>query len=248
MSTRGLVLGKFMPPHAGHEYLIRFAQSFADDLTIVVGSLEQEPIAGELRFAWMREIFANARVMHLTDALPQTPEEHAEFWAMWKQSLTRLHPEPIDYVFASELYGERLAAELGATFVPVDLDRQVFSISGTKPRADPLANFHFLPPAVRPYFTKRVCVFGPESTGKSTLAKALAEYFRSVCVPEYARTYLEAKQALARVATDTLAPEVELDEHDFLAIARGQIASEEALARRSSGVLIADTDPLLTTI
>ena len=37
--TRGMVLGKFMPPHAGHVYLVEFARRWADDVTVVVGSL-----------------------------------------------------------------------------------------------------------------------------------------------------------------------------------------------------------------
>ena len=41
---------------------------------------------------------------------------------------------------------------------------------------------------------KRIVVLGPESTGKSTLCKELANYFQTVWVPEYARTYLLSQQ------------------------------------------------------
>lgn len=41
-----------MPPHLGHLYLVDFARTFADTLTTVVGSLEGEPIPGELRYQW----------------------------------------------------------------------------------------------------------------------------------------------------------------------------------------------------
>ena len=37
----------------------------------------------------------------------------------------------------------------------------------------------------------KIAILGPESTGKSELAKALAEYFHSEWVPEYAREYIE---------------------------------------------------------
>lgn len=43
-------------------------------------------------------------------------------------------------------------------------------LSGTAIRTDPMANWPYIPRCVRPYFVKRVCVFGPESTGKTTLA------------------------------------------------------------------------------
>jgi nicotinamide riboside kinase len=39
----------------------------------------------------------------------------------------------------------------------------------------------------------KVVLYGPESTGKSTLSKALAEHYKTAFVPEYARTYLQVK-------------------------------------------------------
>ena len=40
--------------------------------------------------------------------------------------------------------------------------------------------------------TKRICLHGPESTGKSTLATRLAAHFGCEVVPEYGRAYCEA--------------------------------------------------------
>jgi NadR type nicotinamide-nucleotide adenylyltransferase len=80
----------------------------------------------------------------------------------------------------------------------------------------------------------RVVVTGSECTGKTTLAKALANHYDTVLVPEHARQFV---QDLGR------APEVS----DVDAIARGQIASEDALADAASKILIQDTD-LLSTI
>ena len=39
----------------------------------------------------------------------------------------------------------------------------------------------------------KVAIIGPESTGKSTLARELAEQFKGTYVPEYAREYVERK-------------------------------------------------------
>ena len=127
--SRGLVLGKFLPPHRGHQFLCDFARSWTDELTIVVGSLEDEPIAGELRYAWMCELYPDCDVVHLTDENPQYPDEHPEFWDIWKASLERVMPEPPDYVFASEPYGRRLAEVLGAQFVPCERDTIPISAS-----------------------------------------------------------------------------------------------------------------------
>ena len=48
---RGMLLGKFLPPHRGHEYMIRFAQSLVDELTVQVCSSVREPPPGHLRYA-----------------------------------------------------------------------------------------------------------------------------------------------------------------------------------------------------
>jgi NadR type nicotinamide-nucleotide adenylyltransferase len=232
---RGLVLGKFLPPHLGHLYLCEFARGMCDDLTVVVGTLAREPIPGALRARWMAELLPGVRVVHLTDENPQEPAEHPDFWAIWRASLERVLPHRVDLVFASEPYGEPLAGILGAEFVPVDLGRTAIPISGTSIREDPLGHWEQIPRCVRPWFVRRVCVFGPESTGKSTLAARLARHFQTVCVPEYARTYLEARGGHCTAA-------------DMEPIARGQIASEEALARSAHRLLFSDTDVLLTTI
>ena len=46
---RGFLLGKFMPPHAGHVTLIRSARALVDELTILLCSLPGDPIDGEQR-------------------------------------------------------------------------------------------------------------------------------------------------------------------------------------------------------
>lgn len=235
LRARGLVLGKFLPPHAGHLYLVDYARSYVDDLTVVVGTLKREPIPGELRYQWMSELCPGANVVHLTDENPQTPEEHPQFWDIWRESLTRVLKDPVEFVFASEDYGERLAKELGAKFIPVDIARAQVPISGTEVRARPLTHWEFLPPCVRAHYAVRVCVFGPESTGKSTLSQNLAKRYGTVNVAEYARAYLEKRNG-----------KLEYDDLEF--IGRGQCAAEDALAPRANRLLFCDTDLLTTRI
>lgn len=75
----------------------------------------------------------------------------------------------------------------------------------------------------------KIVVIGPESTGKSTLSKSLAEYFNCPWVPEYAREYIER-----------LDRPYEYD--DLLEIAKGQINEEEEAIVISEDLLICDTD------
>jgi len=171
----------------------------------------------------------------VTERLPQEPTEHPDFWPIWQAVCKQACTEPIDAVFASEDYGWKLAEVLDARYVPVDHARKQVPISGTRLRENPLGYWDYLPEPARPYFLRRVCLFGPESTGKSTLAAALARHYGTVHVAEYARGLLDFKGGRC-------------DVEDIPLIVRGQIAAEEALARQARRLLFCDTDPLTTVI
>jgi NadR type nicotinamide-nucleotide adenylyltransferase len=230
--TRGFVLGTFMPPHQGHVMLCEFAQASCDTLTILVCSGNGDPLDGGLRAAWMRELFPAARVVHLHRDLPRTPDDHPGFWAAMAREA---HPEPIDVLFASEAYGTTLAQALGARFVPFDPGRTAAPFCGPQVRADPYGNWHYLPVPVRAHYVKSVCLFGPESTGKTTLGGQLAKTLGTILAPEYGRTYCEVFGN-------------ECDADDLLRIARGQRALEWTARRHANKLLVLDTDVLMTAI
>lgn len=233
--TRGFLLGKFMPPHAGHQLLGETAQALVDELTILVCWLPDDPIPGPLRLAWMRELFPRARVIGHDAVVPQAPGDHPDFWAIWRGIVRAAHPEPIDLVFASEPYGARLAAEVGARFRPVDPGREAAATSATAIRADPWGQWASLPPPVRGHYARSICLHGPESTGKSTLSHRLAVHFETVLMPEYGRTWCE------RFGTDLVMA-------DLVAIAETHDAMTLSLKRRCNRRLIVDTDPLMTAV
>lgn len=230
-----MILGKFMPVHKGHQHLIDFAKERVEQLTVIVGSLAAEPIAGHLRFEWVKELYPEVNVQHCTDENPQYPHEHPDFWNIWVASIRKMIPTGPDVVFSSEEYGDELAKRLGAGHILCDLSRRSVPVSATKIRENPYEYWRFIPEPVRPYFIKRVVIYGPESTGKTTLAEKLAAHYKTAWVPEYGRIYLEEKGSW-----------VELE--DISKIAEGQIANEDALARVANRILICDTDLITTTI
>jgi len=232
---RGFLLGKFLPPHAGHKYLCDFAQCQCDELTILVCSIDAEPIPGRLRHEWMRREFPHARVIHCDEDLPQEPADHPDFWNIWREACRRYHPESIDAVFASEAYGQRLAEELGGQFVPVDIARSVVPVSGTALREAPYENWNHLLPPARTWFTRTVALHGPESTGKTTLAVRLAKALGTICVPEFGRLYTEIFG-------------VDCDANDIRQIALGQTAAIAAARPQARGLVISDTDSVMSAV
>ena len=233
----GMLLGKFLPPHRGHQYMIDFARRGVDELTVFVCTIERESIPGRLRYEWMRDHFGgDVRIVHCTDENPQAPEDDPEhFWPIWRHSLLSRLERPPDIVFASEAYGVRLAAELGAAFVPVDPLRETVPIAARWIVEDPLRWADYILPEARPYFTQRIVMVGPESSGKSTLTKWLGKRFGAPAVPEYGRTFQE------NVGRD-------LTIEDMLEIAKWHRAAEDAAAMQGSGLLFVDTEAIITTL
>lgn len=246
----GLILGKFLPPHAGHLHLIDTAARQVERLTVLVGSLKREPIPGERRVEWLRELRPEVEFLPLTDENPQEPHEHARFWEIWTESIRRLVPSGPDLVFSSERYGDELARRLDARHVLVDLDRASVPVSGVAIRKDPFRNWAFLPVPVRPWFVARVAIVGSESTGKTTLARALAARWKTAWVPEFARAYLEERGPVAAAPGDILsdAKTSICTLADIEPIGRGHLASEDRLAREADRVLFCDTDLTVTDV
>lgn len=79
----------------------------------------------------------------------------------------------------------------------------------------------------------RIVLYGPESTGKTTLAKQLAERFGTVWVPEYMRTYSQEKWDREGKV---------LEQSDMLPLAVGQMQLENKLAPQASKLLLCDTN------
>lgn len=234
MPGRGLIVGKFYPPHLGHKHLIDFALSRVDELSVIVCQKPGESPWGELRAAWLREIHPTAQVLLIDDVYD---EQDSRVWA--ENSVRWLGFVP-DVVFTSEDYGERFADFLGCEHILVDKDRNAVPISGTIVRSNPLGCWDFLEPPVRAWYAKRICLVGAESTGKTTLAQMLAERHQTVWVPEYGREYSERK--LAEEGGYNWRPE------EFTLIAKTQCERENEAARHANKVLICDTDAFATSV
>ena len=85
----------------------------------------------------------------------------------------------------------------------------------------------------------KVVFYGPESTGKTTLAQKLAAHFNTEWVPEFSRDYLQEKWDREQKVCER---------DDILPIAEGQMALENQKAHSANKVLFCDTNLLETVV
>jgi len=236
----GVIVMKALPPTEGHGRLIAFGSAMCETLTVVVDNVGWEDHPPHVRAGWLRERFAglgNVRFVSLRDPTPQEPGDHPRFWDVWRDILLGACGSPPSVVVASERYGVRLASELGATFIPLDVDREGVPVSATKVRGDLWENWWSVIPQARAAYLGRIALEGPESTGKSTLAMHLARTFGFTYSPEWAKGFIEFTVREGRPFT----------EDDLVTIARGQTASERSLESSADRVMVHDST-LLTTM
>lgn len=223
----GVIIGRFMPPHNGHLYLIDFARAMVDRLYVLVCTLSHEPIPGELRYGWVRELAPHSEIVHITEEIPEARRGAAGATSIWADSVRNAVPEPITHVFASEDYGWDLAWNLQAQYIPVDPSRSNIPVSASAIRANPFEHWRFIPPAVRPWFLRHVAVIDDRPR-----AEALARGLNTVVVHPYHEFWrLTWSEFAGRRDVQPLTDEQ---------IDRGGRATIGALARQANRILIHD--------
>ena len=229
---RGLVIGKFYPPHSGHKYLIDTAAAGCDELDVLVVDNPKYRIPADVRKQWLEAIHPEANVMVIPDI---GQDDNSPAWA--RHTLKFLGYKP-DIVFSSEDYGEPWAYFMRTKHQMVDRQRVRVPISATKVRSDMLQYWQYLENPVRRDLAIRIAVIGAESTGTTTLTQALAKHYHAPWVPEYGRLYSEALWQTDFTWTDS----------DFVHIAKIQQQMERELAIKSKGLIICDTNATATQL
>lgn len=255
---RALIIGKFYPPHSGHHYLIDTALEECDEVVVAVCWSKVETISYKDRMAWLKDRHPDARIVECQDENPQDYSDAG--WQahmdVWLEMLHHVRFWPT-HVYSSEDYGWELVERLNAAVAPsdtvrswfvhrntvchrsVDQDRVAHPISGSACRENLLANWGYLAPATRAGLTLRVVICGAESSGTTTLTKALAKRYNTVWVPEYGRLMSECLET---------SPYFEWNNDDFKTIVQEQDRIEDLFARQAGPVMFCDTDLYATAM
>ncbi len=256
----GVTVGKFSPPHLGHQYLIDIAARNLDFLyVLVVGSMDDE-ISVSLRFQWLRDHYKytpNVQIIlvNQNEVMDDNVFEKDElgtvineiFWISWK-ALINKHCQNLTHFVSSDMYGKKAAEILGIKWFPIDIEREtqfydVSSLSATKVKkliknsenySEYAKAFKLMIPEAQKYFRKTIAIIGPESSGKSTMVKKLSKVFDTIGVHEYGRTL-------------TLANNNSFNEDDFHQIAKVQDTMMKWAKETSTApFILTDTEAFVT--
>jgi HTH-type transcriptional regulator, transcriptional repressor of NAD biosynthesis genes len=242
---KGLIIGKFYPPHLGHKFLIDTALADCEGHVLVLvlwDSQEKVPwatreraIEAMCKTPWLPNsrlrVFSQRDELSVDYTNDAVERQHVE---LIQDALERCNWEPT-HLYSSESYGPSVAEKLGLKHVMVDQYRLARPISATKIRNDVPSHWDFLHPYMKAHLLKRVVVCGAESTGTTTLAKALAERYQTVWVPEYGRTFSEAVGNHHIWSSD-----------DFEHIIDWQNMMDDDFSQYSGPVMFCDTDNIAT--
>lgn len=236
MATHGLTLGKFAPLHRGHQLVIETALAEVDRVSVLVyDSPYATPVPLPVRCEWVRRLYPGVRVIEGWGGPPDTGTDARTMRVQESFVARMLGGERVTHFYSSEFYGEHMSAALGAVDRRVDPARSIAPISATEIRRDPFTARDWMHPMVYGDHVARVVLLGAPSTGKTTLAHALAERFETVWVPEYGREYWDAHQVNRRLTSEQL-----------VEIAEGHRRQEDARCAEARRFLFVDTNALTT--
>lgn len=234
----GLTLGKFAPLHKGHQLLIERALAATDHLTVIVYDVpEITTIPLPIRSDWIRKLYPSVDVLEAWNGptgvgnTPEIMEAHEDY------ILKLLNGRRITHFFSSEFYGDHVSKALGAKDCRVDETRSTVPISGTTIRNNLFANKQFIHPEVYRDLITKIVLLGAPSTGKTSLAQALANEFNTTWMPEYGREYWEKNQKNRRLTLEQL-----------VEIAEEHIQREDMLTLEANRFLFVDTDATTTNM
>jgi len=235
--TVGLTLGKFAPLHSGHQHVIETALRENDRVIVLVYNAPVTNVPLPVRGSWIRRLFPAVEVIEAPDgptevgASPALMREHERY------ILKKLAGTRISNFYSSEFYGDHVSRALGARDRRVDPGRDLFRVSGTRIRESPYVWRSFIHPVVYRDLITSVVFVGAPSTGKTTIAAALAERYATAWMPEYGREYWDKHQVDRRLTLEQL-----------VEIAEGHREREELRILEANRFLFVDTDATTTFI
>jgi len=234
----GLTLGKYAPLHHGHQTVIETALDEMDHVMVIIYDCpDTTSIPLTVRAQWIRDLYPSVEVLEAWDGPVEVGNTPEICRRQERFVLDLLNGRKVSKFYSSEFYGDHMSRALKAGNRLVDTKRKRFPVSATQVRSNPFRYRRYLSPRVYRDLVTNIVFLGAPSTGKTTLARSLAEAHKTVWMPEHGRDYWERNQVDRRLSPEQL---VELAEE--------HLEREGKLLFEADHYLFTDTNVLTTYV
>ena len=228
----GVFIDSFPILHAGHQFCMKYALQKVDKLMTIIYDTPNAKIPLPVRANWIRQLYPDMEVIESWYNL-----ERGDFTLeAQKQQLDKiLNGRKVTHFYSTESNMEHLGKMLNCENRLIPSIRAKMQKATARVEEDSYRNKAYIDPIVYRDLITNIAFVGAQSTGKSTIAEAMAKKYHTNFMFEYGRYHWDVYQK------DRIETIEQIEE-----ITERHLAMEEERLKTANKYLFTDTCPIVT--